>query len=396
MRSLIPMLAVCAGASGCSVWRGAYDMGLLVRGQETQQVTTKGYTFIAGLPLFETQGLFGSGATCDDALKSTGTTTVVQDLMVDRSWEGIGTAWTANMWGVEELGDVAYPINVVYEQSMGMGTTTTDSLNRTIDGDETASRTISPFNEGTRAEYAGYAGIDYIIRQDMVDHWRPVPSSSSEWGEINDSGGEGGFQFGSFGYGDGARVIKKRNPAEGDIWTSFDGAVIYKFAGFEERTIGGRALSTERIDAYRIQDFNASGNALGQGVLDRCVAIKDGEATGADEETGNPLQQPFKQAFFDAGCANGFEHRMVGTMWFYKDILVEWQKSYVEIQPRNTLGQGFGFLFRLDDETGCQLEGRTTDTDPAAGEGAPFVDFLVRTTTSNFKATSLTLDGNEF
>jgi len=301
-------VAVVAIGAGCTTSSQAlWPVGLVVHGVEQATTVTKSYQLVGDSAAVEQKGAVGSAAICSVAMGSSGTRTQ--------------TEWSQNTLRTEVMGNTKadHPlvpgndtygtvnVSVVFEEVSSQGNRQVIESFRDPEGtpSDWTDTYAEDFGVDTTAVSYGVAADEYVVKLSPLDLWSAVDTDMPT--DTGDGSPESAVQT--------ATLITKRDPAAGDIWSSLNGNVVYRFDGSESLSVGGSARNTARIQVFNV----VNADAIGANIKEECLK------TGAFEDTTTITEGPSiltEEVRLDPGCEDAFMHMQVGTQWWHENVLV--------------------------------------------------------------------------
>jgi hypothetical protein len=309
MPKLLATIAVTAVLFGCSEASIApYNTGTAWTGEEQFTQTSTAFSKVAGSDAVESVGPVGVAGTCSDARRSSGT------------WRSTVLAETSGAYSVVgetksdhplspggNFGEVGVSIVSLQEVSTARGTSAAtfrsydyEFVGGGISWESTTWETTSSLEEATTtaARYYGVASDEYVVEMNIGDLWNDV--------------------------GVGYTLMTKNKPVQGDIWASTNGLTLYAFEGKERLSIQGKNANANKVLLYQNGDFDATAGE----VLENC--INAGESASTDT-SADPSSYEGTVAYLDVGCEGSFVHQKIGTEWWYRNALVEFEGRVVSV-----------------------------------------------------------------
>ena len=386
--------------AGCSTLNGPWANGRLVTATEASTELSKSFKLTQGGDPLESTGTRGFGSTCDEAAKSTGSSTTTYTNAYTHTLEAVGNTFTDAplVPGVDMFSDVG--VTVIAHQTRG--SRDVESVTVTIDTDdtETTDRSVTPSLSDTWARYYGLAADEFLVELSPLNLFVPVDFAMPSYSNSLDKGGREEMSV---------TMLTRRNPAVGEVWMSVDGNLLYKYAGKEDFTLGDRTLSADRVDIFTINNVDPKGSS----VLDTCVFVKDDVATESgevlafgipfDTDTGfsadtdetdvpedtdveppGPTEVTNSVALLDKGCEDSFVHGQIGHELWFEDTLV-----FSNTTTHNVQVSDYGYEWYDDGDGACVRRTSTVKPTDEGDDAKLFVTYSVTTTTREYKATNI-------
>ena len=298
--------ALVAGCvtSSTSLW----PVGLVVHGTEQATTVTTSFKMVGDEAAVEQKGTVGAAAICSVAKGSSGTRTETEWARNDIRTEVMGDTKTDHplIPGKDSFGQVN--VSVVFEEVTSTGNRQILETFRSPEGtpSDWSETYAEDFGNQTVATTYGVAADEYVVKLYPLDLWTGLDTDMPV-----DTGDGGPPAPGA----QTATLVTRHNAGPGDIWTSLNGNVVYRFGDWETLSIGGKSRKTARIQVFN----TTNADAIGTSIFEQCLK------TAAFEDTTSFPDQPSiltEEVRLDPGCQGDFMHMQVGTQWWHENVLV--------------------------------------------------------------------------
>ena len=337
---------------------GPYEVGLQVVGKSTRDQTTIFYRMFDGGDPIESIGLVGTGTSCPIAENTAGS----------RSDTFLGEEQLLlQVVGETELGHPLVPnseefatdyASVVQFRQRSAGSRIISELNYDPE-------TLQQFNTtsyvddavSTNSGYYAVAADEYVAQFSLDMLWHNV--DELEPAKVD--------------------LMTRNNPEVGDVWSSFNGNILYIYEGEEVYTVGGVAQKVDVVSMYETSGLRPDG----ADVFEQCLNAGQSQLSSDDIDIE---QYANSGVFLDSGCEGDFTHAKVGTQWWYNNILVKEESTTQQVVVND-----YGYeWFVADPNTGAcarQTAKLLTDTSVNA---RMFVEYSLTTVDNTFEVTKWT------
>jgi hypothetical protein len=355
-------MAILVLASGCN--RAPWKDGLVVTGTEEVNTVTISYKLVDGEGPAERTGTHGAGETCTEAAAATGRSTATTKEVREHNYEVIGTTHTDHPLDPEEGRFGRTAVSVVAQQIRSTGTRTTNDDIFPLGDDSFSNNHEEPDFVSTDARYFGLAGDEYLVQLYPLDLWTPVSFSAAA--EDPSSVGPGDRMS--------MALWTRRHPKKGDVWTSLDGRLLYRFMGKEKMTVEGKNKKVAKVEVYHIDEHDPEGSDLLSDCLITGTFTDVTTMPGVDDEDNTRSQA----VILDGACEGKFVHQKLGTEWWWDDVLVKAETTSWDVTVTD-----WGYEWFLEEDAGCVRQKAAVAPDD--GPSRLFMEYTVTTTESSYK-----------
>lgn len=351
---LLASLTACM-AAGDEVSTAPYAKNLTWTAQESVQGTSNHYKAIEGEAVVESKGTIGGGSNC-----GTSTGTIVERTFLDREHRNHVVGNTVTDHPLNPGTDVFAKIGV---SIVAEEITTTGSYERkeyffepNTDSREWDETEATDAGRQTAARYHGVAADEYIVSMFPLDLWistngatAQTPTSGTRQNSLT--------------------LLSRHNPKKGDSWTSVNNTTVYTYEGKEKLNVGGKGVQTDKVSVFSIETHP------GGDVINTCLKVGPLEDTTTEDEQVSLLTEA---VVLDVGCESRYQHRAIGTEWWYGDTLVKFEgvRNIVTISDHG---------WEWYEGGGDECVRRTSTTKPVDESAAKlFVEYVVTVEDSSY------------
>ena len=365
---------------GCHGWiKAPYDLGLVIGASDTV-VTDQIFYKNTPAGVVEQKGTLGAGSDCGVANMSTGIHRVHSEQTRTIDWEVVGeTPWDHPLLPGNDYSRTM--LSVIQEMVVSDGTTNEEESFVVVNPDGIVAyqdTTDQYTGRTTDASYYGMAVDEYLIKVTSLDMWNNLEDSgrnqgplavntATDWLGVNGSATQT------------VQLLTKHKPKKYDMWSSTNGDFLYFFDDTEKMPVGGKDVKADRIVITTTGNVDPAASTL----VDNCLNVGLYSYTTNNPDT-DVLDDVVNVAHLDAGCGGDFVHQMVGTQWWYKDVLVKAQTTTYIV---NISDWGYEWTEFDDSLTTCTRMTSNRQDSPTA---TLFVEYDVTTVVSNYQVNTWT------
>jgi hypothetical protein len=337
--------------------------GTVILGTSQAETVTKSYKNVEGA-LTERIGNKGFGDNCTEASEATSLVTTTSTLTRSHSWEVVGDSHTDQPLDPEEGREGRTAVSVIVEEIVSRGDVFTEATAYGVgpEGENVNSLDQTPDVAVTASRYFGLAGDEYLVELSPLDLWTPVSFAEAGAG------------------GDPDRMdlllLTKRNPRNGDVWTSLDGSTLFRFLGKEKISVAGDDYNADKIGVYIV----AESDPEVANIIDDCLYTsnyQDVSNPGVEED--NIVST---SVLLDPGCDGQFMHQQVGTQWWFKDTMLKSEGTRWDVSI-----DAHGYEWFIQDGDTCSRF--TGNVAPEATTSKLFVQYSVTRTVETYQVDSI-------
>lgn len=359
-----------------------YDVGLTWTLTEQVTATTKSMRAVGSAGAVESKGATGGAESCSDARDSSGALTVIETERREVTSEVVGNTVSHHPLIPGNDGFSAVGVSIVAEHTLetGRAETTESFFVPDSDDDRWTERDVNEYADNGSGRYHGVASDEYIVSLFPLDLWSLNDNPWDQaWDEETDFPRADEEPQGHQTFS----LLSRHNPAPGDLWTSLNGNMVYRYAGKEKINVGGKSVNADKIEVFTVSDYDAVAGA----VITDCLVEGTVETFSDFPDVDDVLTS---QVDVLPGCTDRFMHQEVGTQWWYGDALVQFEGRRVFVEINDA-----GYEWYEDEDDYCLRY--TSDVKPTDTTTELFVEYTVteEITSSSVSAWDVVKPGKE-
>jgi hypothetical protein len=133
-------------------------------------------------------------------------------------------------------------------------------------------------------------------------------------------------------------------------------------------------MKADRVVITTVEQVDPSAGVI----IDQCLSEQPYSFTTDNPDT-DVLDDVVSMVYLDPGCSENFVHQMIGTQWWYKDVLV---KAEMTTYVVNIQDHGYEWYEFTDDFAECN---RVTSMRKDSPDAQTFIQYDVTTTTTTYQ-----------